>query len=433
MSLLKNPFALLNASPRDSREALLERADEAALLSGHDPDKALSDLLHPGKRLRAELAWMPNTEKPAANAILARLGEDHPTDLAAQLPQGLGCPLAEANALAALCFQSPAPLYDEIPKEKPALTFKSLLDRFVTSFIGSLTTPPEPPSTVLRVEETISPLLKLNQILRRITLEETLSAVNEDRKKGDWEPIKDQAAFAAMLDEQLQTICSLATACIQTAKTDEDAGKLAAAFAESPDTDEHDTLVIALVNAYLLRIQEEKEKVEAYVTLQDPPCMNEFGVLRVLRFETWWGIVCPIRPLDPQIQHLSKVYANDVLETISKCFYSAPKTTKQVSDKIFSQKGLHVFTVTYQTVSEEAVAKASDNVRRLMALFPDDDQDILGNMILTLDGFEMEYSATMRRAENELRRAMWKQEKEYREHPPETLFYTRTTEIKMED
>ena len=60
MDLLQNPFHILTATTRDNRQRIMALAEERALLL--DPNEctqARSDLIHPRKRLSAEIAWMP--------------------------------------------------------------------------------------------------------------------------------------------------------------------------------------------------------------------------------------------------------------------------------------------------------------------------------------------------------------------------------------
>ena len=63
MVLQKNPFFILHADLTDDHAALQRKASEAVLLEDTgEAEKALSNLLHPQKRLEAELMWFPETE-----------------------------------------------------------------------------------------------------------------------------------------------------------------------------------------------------------------------------------------------------------------------------------------------------------------------------------------------------------------------------------
>ena len=60
MDLLHNPFHILSATPRDNRQRIMELYDERSLLiDSSECMKARSDLMHPMKRLSAEVAWLP--------------------------------------------------------------------------------------------------------------------------------------------------------------------------------------------------------------------------------------------------------------------------------------------------------------------------------------------------------------------------------------
>ena len=68
----KNPFRVLEASPRDSREILNMKQAELALLgeSASNGQAALTALLHPQSRLEAEMRWFPGTEKAETDRLL---------------------------------------------------------------------------------------------------------------------------------------------------------------------------------------------------------------------------------------------------------------------------------------------------------------------------------------------------------------------------
>ena len=100
MMLHDNPFAVLGAAPGDSRVSLGEKAARAGSPAA---DEALRLLTQPESRLAAELAWFPKSRQETVQAFV-----DYADALAegraAVVPrvEGLGCALAEANALSAL-------------------------------------------------------------------------------------------------------------------------------------------------------------------------------------------------------------------------------------------------------------------------------------------------------------------------------------------
>lgn len=98
MDLLQNPFHILQASPWDTRQRIMELADERSLLA--DPEtcsQARLALTTPRKRLAAEVAWLPGIGPTRAGEMLA-LVESSPGKLFTinNLP-----PLTRANLLAA--------------------------------------------------------------------------------------------------------------------------------------------------------------------------------------------------------------------------------------------------------------------------------------------------------------------------------------------
>ena len=72
-----HPFRVLGASPRDSRERLIALRGEAALFGQAEAaETALSALLHPDSRLKAELGWFPMTEEGEIASLLRFAGQE---------------------------------------------------------------------------------------------------------------------------------------------------------------------------------------------------------------------------------------------------------------------------------------------------------------------------------------------------------------------
>ena len=81
MDLLKNPFYIITASPRDNSRRIMDLADERSLLlDANESREARSDLTNPRKRLSAEVAWMPGIGPKRASELLSLL-ESSPDDL----------------------------------------------------------------------------------------------------------------------------------------------------------------------------------------------------------------------------------------------------------------------------------------------------------------------------------------------------------------
>ena len=74
MDLLKNPFHILGATPRDNRQRIMELAEEQSLLS--DPNKcaaARAVLINPRNRISAEVAWLPGVNPEHIESVLKQL------------------------------------------------------------------------------------------------------------------------------------------------------------------------------------------------------------------------------------------------------------------------------------------------------------------------------------------------------------------------
>lgn len=98
MDLLKNPFYILTATPRDSRSRIMELADERSLmLDSSECVNARSDLTNPRKRLSSEVAWLLGLSPKRSSELLLILQES-PADI---ISIDKLTPVARANLLAA--------------------------------------------------------------------------------------------------------------------------------------------------------------------------------------------------------------------------------------------------------------------------------------------------------------------------------------------
>ena len=74
MDLLKNPFHILGATTRDNRHRIMELTEERSLLSDADECMAArSILIHPRRRISAEVAWLPGIDPMLSDEVLKRL------------------------------------------------------------------------------------------------------------------------------------------------------------------------------------------------------------------------------------------------------------------------------------------------------------------------------------------------------------------------
>ena len=74
MDILKNPFHILGATTRDNRHSIMELAEERSLLSDADECmEARSILIHPRRRISAEVAWLIGVDPVLSNEMLRHL------------------------------------------------------------------------------------------------------------------------------------------------------------------------------------------------------------------------------------------------------------------------------------------------------------------------------------------------------------------------
>lgn len=98
MDLLQNPFYILKATSRDTKERIIELSDEQSLIiDSNISSQARSDLLNPKKRLAAEISWLPGISPNRIKAILTFV-ETSPKSLIGLVDI---LPITRANLLAA--------------------------------------------------------------------------------------------------------------------------------------------------------------------------------------------------------------------------------------------------------------------------------------------------------------------------------------------
>ena len=96
-SILKNPFHLLGASVRDTRQKVMALEEEKSLFLDHEIcSKARADLTNPRTRLACEIAWLPGVSPKQSSRLLQTL-ETNPKSLKTEDVSSL----AYANLLAA--------------------------------------------------------------------------------------------------------------------------------------------------------------------------------------------------------------------------------------------------------------------------------------------------------------------------------------------
>lgn len=113
MDLLKNPFHILTATTRDSRQRIMELADDRSLL--HDSSECMearSNLTNPRKRLSAELAWLPGIGPKRVGEVISLLESSVP-DL---INVDKLTPIARGNLLSAGLLRLPDYSSDDVTK-----------------------------------------------------------------------------------------------------------------------------------------------------------------------------------------------------------------------------------------------------------------------------------------------------------------------------
>ena len=321
MKLSENPFAILNASPKDDRHRLTEKADEAALIGGAEVDDALASLMQMNKRITAELNWFPGADPDTAAAFTA-YAEAAAAGRPAKLPptDGLGSPLAQANALAAF--------------------FEAWPDSETDYSIGLCRS--------------------MDMILSAVTMEDTLEQINADRREGGWEPIPDTMALAEPLETRLRELSRTARARAEKIKGDEELKKFVASVLTYDGFDPHGAVGQAITDAYMTSIHDREERIRNSVTEQveklkgGTPTKMELQQLKT-SVGAWSSLTSPVRRYDPRMTRTGQNLCHGMRETIVQFVNKAPTQPKQLSKTIPTFNGTRTLTLTYQSRKESAL------------------------------------------------------------------------------
>lgn len=216
MDLRDNPFHLLGASPRDDRHRILALADDKSLVADAEQERAIAEaratLTNPGKRLAAEVAWLPGLAPERAARLLEML-RDTPWRIPFQpaLPT-----LAALNLLASALREARRFL-------------RILLPEHVADLIAALCT----------THAQIKP-------------DAVLDEINAERQVAGFRPVDDVAALAPLLDQRrrhAQHAIDQALALLPAAKR-ADALTRAVAAATADGTRHGPALLADIVDAY---------------------------------------------------------------------------------------------------------------------------------------------------------------------------------------
>lgn len=159
MHFRQNPFFVLKATVRDSREKLHELAESHSLDNDAEQyTKALSSLTHPKRRIAAEIAWAPAISPARLDAILSTL-------------------FTNAGSMAALM-------------DLPSLARANLLAAELSE------------RTVLSPDELESALTELVTTVADINVESTIREINVDRTVSGFNKLVDSSQISEELKEQ---------------------------------------------------------------------------------------------------------------------------------------------------------------------------------------------------------------------------------------
>ena len=359
MKLSENPFAILEASPRDPRHRLMEKADEAALVGGVAVDDALATLVHMNKRIAAELGWFPGASEEAV-AAFRQYAEAAASGTPAAVPpvRDLGSALSQANALAAF--------FEVWPDSHP--------------------------------EYLIGLCRSLDMILSRITAAEMLSAVNADRQAGGWEIIPNEMALSEPLDNRLRELSQVVRSRIAKIRTDEEAAQVTKKLFMLPGFSVQGTVGQAVADAYLMRITDEETVLRDMLSQQLTALQKNKVTQKNLEslkegMEKWNRLTFPLRIQTGTMRRTAHTLCHDMRECIVKCFNTAESVNATKSDTFPVFNGTRTVTVTYQSKKGSALAMIAMS-KWLADLFPEQsdlvtllkqDQDTLSTLIVNED------------------------------------------------
>lgn len=364
MKLCDNPFAILEASPRDSLHRLTEKADEAALIGGVSVDNALSTLIQMNRRISAELNWFPGASDDAV-ASFRTYADIVATGQHASLPPvlGLGSSLAQANALAAFFEIWP----------------------------------------LSHTEYLIGLCRSLSMILSKVTVAETLAAINADRQAGGWDIIPNEQILAEPLGNRLRELTQIVRSGIEKAETEKEAAQVAKKLFVLPSFSAQGVVGDAIAEAYLMRIHDQEEKLRNKITQQSSVYKNEKVTQSQLdamksNLETWNQLTFPLRMRPGAFRRNATSLCHDMRECIINCFNNAEPKNINKSQVFPTLNGTRTVTVTYKSKKEIALAMIG-MTKWLAGLFPEQtdlvamlkkDQDTLSDIIVQEDSSAMQ-------------------------------------------
>ena len=292
MDLLQNPLHILNATTRDNRQKIMALAEERALfLDPNECTQARLDLIHPRKRLSAELAWLPGAEPEHASEALRYL-ESSPEMLfgihaLTRFKNILGVdrmiPIAQANLLAAGLSRLPDYSSDDV--------------------VGWI------------ISEWI---VEIAYVFENIDIEAVRTVIDEERIVPGFPAITDLSAVETEIQERRHYYRQVITLTLNNLPIKECARAVTRVVVAAANNEKNSrlTLVNDLVDWYEIYVQESLEKEEANIEVLDEEIraavnteIQNLAVAQMInRFvqavKNWDSFVQPIQ-INKKIQGLS--------------------------------------------------------------------------------------------------------------------------------
>lgn len=294
MKIAENPFAILAASPRDHRHKLMEKADEAALLNGTAVEDALGSLMKMNQRIEAEVSWFPDTDPAVAESFLnyeKALAENGKAILPSM--EGLGCPLAQANALVA--FYEAWPVFD--PECMVGLYFS------------------------------------MDKVLSQITVSGTLEAINRDREAGAWERIPDELTLTEPLNDRLREIVQILGERMKSQVTDQSLLEFLNRLI-GMEADQQSIAFQAVSDAYIMRIHDQEEKLRndiiSFVLKYKDECIPARSIPEIQsKITDWCTLTSPLRQTAGQVRS----NATQICQNMRNCIVTYANKEQPIKEK----------------------------------------------------------------------------------------------------
>ena len=315
MTLTDNAFAVLGARPADNRMTLNEKADEAALFGGGEMEDALNQLMQLNRRLSAELAWFPGASDQAADAFLEYAKALKEGRAAAVPPvEGLGTALAQANGLAAL--------FEIWPVDDSAML--EALCRALDSILG------------------------------QVTAQEAFEAVNQDRRRGGWEPVPDVMSLVEPLNGHLRELCAPVRKVAERMELKALAGTILKLLA-SAGFDVQGSVVQTLLDSYTMRVHERAETGKQKLLERIERLSKANSVSKAQLSETadlvneWCDLTVPLRKIPGSYRDDARAIGFGMREVVVNYVNKAGSVKKQQVFTFRVLNGTRTVTVEYQS------------------------------------------------------------------------------------